>query len=611
MTLRVSESRSEVGSQPTQIEARAEYARRRADREATLTRQTRLDHRIADARLVVFLSALILLVAANMTGRIGWYWSLLPLAGFVAMLILHERVRIVGRKMARAVAYYDRGIKRIDGDWPGTGTAGDRFALAEHPYANDLDLFGVGSIFERLCTARTRAGEDALASWLLGPAEPSTIRERQAALAELRPRLDLREDLELIGAEVREGIDPERLASWGRQPPVFTSRYPSIIAFVLSGASLLAMAGWAFTDIGVIPFLSVILFQVVFGRWQASRVKSVIAPLQSRTHDLVLLAELLERFEREPFICPALTRLRAALETDGEPASKRVARLAKLVGLLELQSNQFFTPLALLLFWSNHFAAAIDAWRVHTGPSIASWLKAVGDFEALCAFAAYSWENPDDPFPEIDETNTCLDGEGLGHPLIGRTSCVANDVRLGDTLRVLLVSGSNMSGKSTLLRTVGVNTVLALAGATVRAGRFRVSVVSVGATLRIQDSLQAGRSRFYAEVSRIKQLVDLAAGPRPLLFLLDEIFHGTNSHDRVAGAGAVVKGLIDRGAIGLVTTHDLALADVAEGLAPRARNVHFEDQLVDGTMRFDYRMREGIVQHSNALALMRAVGLDV
>jgi DNA mismatch repair ATPase MutS len=153
--------------------------------------------------------------------------------------------------------------------------------------------------------------------------------------------------------------------------------------------------------------------------------------------------------------------------------------------------------------------------------------------------------------------------------------------------------------------------VLALAGAPVRAGSLRVSVLSVGATLRIQDSLQAGKSRFYAEVTRIKQLVDLAAGPRPLLFLLDEIFHGTNSHDRLAGAEAVVRGLIDRGAIGLVTTHDLALAEVAESLAPRVENVHFEDHLEGGQMRFDYRMRPGVVRHSNALALMRAVGLDV
>jgi DNA mismatch repair ATPase MutS len=182
---------------------------------------------------------------------------------------------------------------------------------------------------------------------------------------------------------------------------------------------------------------------------------------------------------------------------------------------------------------------------------------------------------------------------------------------LGGERQVLVVSGSNMSGKSTMLRTVGISAVLALAGAPVRARRLRLTPLAIGATLRIQDSLQAGRSRFFAEITRVRQLVDLSRGPLPLLFLLDEVFHGTNSHDRRVGAAAVVRGLIERGAIGLVTTHDLALTSIVERLAPHAENVHFEDQFENGAMHFDYRMREGVVRHSNALALMRAVGLEV
>jgi DNA mismatch repair ATPase MutS len=166
-----------------------------------------------------------------------------------------------------------------------------------------------------------------------------------------------------------------------------------------------------------------------------------------------------------------------------------------------------------------------------------------------------------------------------------------------------------MSGKSTLLRTVGVNAVLALAGAPVRASRLTISPLALGATLRIQDSLQAGTSRFYAEIQRFRHIMDLTAGNRPVLFLLDEILHGTNSHDRALGAEAIVRGLLERGAIGLVTTHDLALSAVADGLAPRAANVHFADELKDGQMFFDYRIRAGVVRKSNALELMRAVGL--
>ena len=186
-----------------------------------------------------------------------------------------------------------------------------------------------------------------------------------------------------------------------------------------------------------------------------------------------------------------------------------------------------------------------------------------------------------------------------------------NDVHLAADLAVLVISGSNMSGKSTLLRTVGVNAVLAQAGAPVRARRLRLSPLAVGTSMRIADSLQAGTSRFYAEIQRLRQIVDLAAGPRPLLFLLDEILHGTNSHDRRFGAEAIVRGLVQRGAIGLVTTHDLSLATIADALAPRAANVHFEDHLEDGRMTFDYQLRPGVVRKSNALELMRAVGLEV
>jgi len=264
------------------------------------------------------------------------------------------------------------------------------------------------------------------------------------------------------------------------------------------------------------------------------------------------------------------------------------------------------------LLWSTQMAFALEDWRKTCGTAIGRWVGAVGELEALSAFAGYAYEHPADPFPEIvDEEVATFDAEDLGHPLIPSSQGVRNSVRLGDKPQLVVVSGSNMSGKSTLLRTVGVNVVMALAGAPVRARRLRLSVVAIGATLRIQDSLQAGASRFYNEIRRIRQIMDLTAGEHPALFLLDEVLHGTNSHDRAVGAEAIVRGLIDRGAIGLATTHDLALADVADKLAPRAVNVHFEDDIREGKVVFDYKMRAGVVSKSNALELMRAVGLEV
>jgi DNA mismatch repair ATPase MutS len=316
-------------------------------------------------------------------------------------------------------------------------------------------------------------------------------------------------------------------------------------------------------------------------------------------------------FEREQFSSARLQYLSSRLSNEGEPASRRIARLAKLVDWANARRNQFFAPIGWLVLWSVHFAFAIERWRARSGADVARWLDVIGELEALASLAGYAYERPADPMPTIVDGEPRLEATALGHPLIADASCVRNDFVIGGELRLYVISGSNMSGKSTMLRTVGVNVVLALAGAPVRAGAMTVSPLQVGATLRIQDSLAEGASRFYAEITRLKQLVDLAAKTPPLLFLLDEILAGTNSHDRRIGAEAVVRGLVARGAVGLVTTHDLALAEVATALGQRARNVHFEDKMVDGQLRFDYRMRPGVVQHSNAIALMRAVGLEV
>jgi DNA mismatch repair ATPase MutS len=326
---------------------------------------------------------------------------------------------------------------------------------------------------------------------------------------------------------------------------------------------------------------------------------------------LALLSDLLACLERERFAAPALVALQAALQSGGEPPSRRIARLQRLINLLDAYRNQVFAVLSFVLRWRTNFALAIESWRSVSGSAVPRWIAAVGEIEALLAFASHAFENPNDPFPELGDGSPRVDGTGLGHPLLPVERCVRNDVRLGADRGILIVSGSNMSGKSTLLRTVGVNVVLAQAGAPVRAASLRLTPLAVGAAIRIVDSLQDGTSRFYAEVKRLSQIVAITHGPMPLLFLLDEILSGTNSHDRAIGAEAIVKTLAARGAIGLVTTHDLALARIVDTLGAVAANVHFEDHLEDGRMCFDYTMRSGVVTKSNALALMRAVGLEV
>jgi len=283
------------------------------------------------------------------------------------------------------------------------------------------------------------------------------------------------------------------------------------------------------------------------------------------------------------------------------------------VSWLDSTHNLFFAPIAYVLLLRPQLAVAINRWHQAYGPAVGAWLRAVGELAALAALATYAYEHPRDPFPAITPGVPRFEADSLAHPLLAEAIVVRNSVSLGGSLspQVLVVSGSNMSGKSTLLRAVGVNAVLALAGAPVRAASLKLSPLAIGATLRIEDSLQEGHSRFYTEILRIRSIVELAGGVVPVLFLLDEILHGTNSYDRRIGAEAIVHALVARGAIGLVTTHDLALTELPATLGPAAANVHFEDRIEQGKMVFDYTMRPGVVERSNALALMRAVGLDV
>lgn len=590
---------------------RTEYEARLAARRATASTLTRRCDLYANLRLAVFAAAAILAWMSFWAQWISALWLCGGVAIFAALMLVHDRALRARKRAEDSAVFYEQCLARLDGLWMGKGLSGEDLAPSEHLCAADLDLFGKGSLFELLCTARSRAGERTLADWLLTPATPEEVMARQAAVEELRLRLDLREELALLGTDVRRGVLPEQVVKWANAPAFFQSRAPLRVAHVIAALSVASVAGWAFLGIGPIPFMVSVIAIWLLNRLTRPRVRAVLKALEELGRELQVLAGVLARLEWEPFSCDRLRRVQDVLVHDGLRASESIARLYSLLTWYEARGNQLFAPVAILLLWDVHFAYAFEAWRLKYGRLVQSWLQAVGDLEALGALGAFAYEHPDYPFPEVVAQEPWLEAEQIGHPLLPDATCVRNDVQLGGELRLLVVSGSNMSGKSTLLRTVGINTVLALAGAPVCAARMRVSPMMVGATLRIQDSIQKGDSRFYAEIRKIRTLVAFASLPSPLLFLLDEILHGTNSHDRKIGADAIVRGLLDAGAIGLVTTHDLALAKTADELGARAANVHFEDQLEDGKLVFDYRMRPGVVQKSNALELMRAVGLKV
>jgi len=605
---------------------RSTYSQLLAERRAEIAARERRHRALGYWRLAAAACGTAIVGMALFQRSVSVLWAAIPVVVFVALAVQHERLLRVLERRRRAARFFERGLARLDGRWAGTGEPGDRYLDPAHPYARDLDLFGRGSLFELISTARTHVGEDTLARWLLSPAAPATVRARQEAVEELRTRVDLREELAILAEEARTGVDPVALAAWGEAPALLAPGLAQAGTWALTALGLLGLTAFFTFEAGNLGFLRVpepasillrdfflvaLLVNGTFLYRFRKKVGPVVAAVEEAAHELKLLSETLVRLERESFRSPLLAALRESLDVAGSPPSRRMARLDRLTEYLDSSDHILVRVAEPIVLWTTHLAFAVEDWRRESGPAVRRWLTAVGEIEALCSLASHAFEHPADPFPEFTENGPWLEAEGVGHPLIPEARVVRNDVKLGGALRVMVVSGSNMSGKSTLLRTLGVNVALAQAGAPVRARRLRISPLAVGASILIADSLQGGVSRFYAEILRLRQILDAAGGPLPVLFLVDEFLHGTNSHDRRIGAEALVRGLVKRGAIGLITTHDLALAGIADSLGERASNVHFEDSIEDGQMRFDYAMRPGVVRKSNAIELMRSVGLEI
>jgi len=588
-----------------------EYRARLAQRRTALAAKERTHASYAYARLSVLAAAIGVLLFG------GWAaanWLLAPAAAFLVLAVAHARLLNARDRAASAVAFYERGLERLTDRWIGRGRDGRHLAPADHLYAEDLDVFGRGSLFEMLATTRTHAGEETLARWLLEPARPDIVRARQEAVRELSPRLDLREHVAVMGDQLGLGVHADLLRRWAQSPLNPASVGSRLAVAALVASTVTALMSWVWAGRFGVAMLVLAAMQMSVAAFFKMRVAAVVEAVDEPAHDLDLLADLLRAIEREAFQSPKLRELQAAVGRSGRHASVDIGRLSQFTAMLSSRHNVLFVIPAGILMWATQWAFAIEAWRARAGIHVPEWLAVVGEFEALLALATYRAEHPHAVFPEFIDAGgspASMSAEGLAHPALP-PDAVPNDVALGGGApSLLIISGSNMSGKSTFLRAIGANVVLAQMGAPVRAASFRLTPLAIGAAIRVQDSLTDGRSRFYAEITRVKAIVDLASARHGnVLFLLDEILGGTNSHDRRIGSEAVLSGLVRAGAVGLVTTHDLALGEIAERMPGSAANVHFEDQFRDGRLSFDYRLRTGIVRTSNALALMRSIGLD-
>ncbi len=588
-----------------------EYAARRDRRQSEEFLLNRQSIKIGNWRLS--LAGLAILLAWLAFGRQSLPSSILfvPAVAFIVLVIWHQNIIRRRTFAAHAAAYYRTALARVQDNWMGVGSTGEQFRDPNHVYADDLDVFGKGSLFELISCARTGPGERTLADWLLGPTTITEAIARQDAVRELAPQLDLREDFALLGEEVQSSIHPEKVAKWGTAPFVEHPPWLRGLTLFLSVAAVLSFLAFFAHLVPLFPFLLVVACNLVVMFAFRHQTERIMAGVETPAQDLRVLSLVLARLEQETFNSERLKGIQDKLRTSGLPASRRIAQLGRWMEWLDSSDHLLVRIIRPILLWNEQCALAIESWRRVNGPQVGAWLLAVGEFEALSSLASLTFERPFWSFPELSSGPALFEAEQLRHPLIPRANCVPNDLELGGELRLLIISGSNMSGKSTLLRAVGLNAVLAWAGAPVPASRLSLTPFQVGASLRVTDSLQDNKSRFYAEITRLRRIVDLSREQPTALFLLDELLSGTNSHDRRIGASAIVRNLVEDGAIGLITTHDLALAEIERDLGGRAINAHFKDRIVDGQIEFDYRLRPGVVTRSNALALMRAVGLAV
>lgn len=533
--------------------------------------------------------------------RPAWYAPLpLPVALFCSRR--YSQQRAVRSTLRRLRDSYTRGVTRLQEQWIGHGDSGAAYLTAGHVFAHDLNLFGRGSLFERLCTCRTELGKRKLAAYLQQQPPPmAECLARQAAVRELQHNTDLREEIATLGHEFHEASPAT--TEWLARAPIGFPALARALAIASTVAVVLLLVSLSWTAL-----LALLAAQTAFGWFLRRRVLTVIGQSRAVFSEIRIAREGLALLARQSFTAGKL----AALVGRIQDADRALRPLERYFWILDERSKESFYAPSTLFLTGTHCAFGIEAWRLQHAAALADWLDVWAEFEALNALACYAYESPGHVFPEFSAGAAAFEAEALGHPVLPAASCVTNDVRLhAEGPALLLISGSNMAGKSTLLRSIGVNTVLAGAGAPVRAARLSLTPFSLCASLSIQDALGEGKSRFLAEVERLRAAIELARSNQPLLFLIDEIFSGTNSRDRRIAAEAVVRTLTGAGAVGAVSTHDLALTEIAALPEVRGVNVHMGARTAGDPLDFDYRLKPGVTEEANALAIARLAGVPV
>lgn len=574
-------------------------------------------NKLSTGRLAAALVALIGFLGGFMENQpLGFILGILGLLAFFYLLYAHQKAAANRAYLESKVMVLSRYISRFDSGWYDFADGGEAYLSDDFPQGNDLDVFGRASLYQFLCVAHTLEGKDQLAKLLRGQEpEREAILERQAAVAELAKMDELMVQFESLSSKKgpqRQGATRETIArfiAYGEDKK--SSTLPSWLlgaTYGLPVLTALALLGALFGWLSPGFFVAGVCIQWAFAMLGYGKVMVILEPLYSLRDNIQAYEQLFALIEQSAFTSPHLLKLQRQLARNGG-ATKGIGALCRIGEAANVRFNVvFYSIFSGLLMWNYQCVLALGKWKGTYGKGIRTWLEVVGQFEALMSLAVLCLVKEQYCFPQVEEGNTPkLDADGMVHPLLVEEKAVANGINLQGQTCVL--TGSNMSGKTTFLRSIGVNLLLAYAGGAVCAEKMTVGRMAVFTSMRVNDDVSKGISTFYAEILRIKSMVQYGAKGLPMIVMIDEIFKGTNSADRIIGAEAVIKQLSKPWIIALVSTHDFELCQLAEDPQVRALNFHFEEYYLDDEIHFDYKMRPGKCRTTNAKHIMKMAGL--
>ncbi len=547
----------------------------------------------------------------------GWYYAIAVIA-----VLLFVFIRIVYRDMANRwriknaltlIKINENELKALQHDFKSFGN-GNEYTPKDHYYANDMDIFGSASLFQFINRTVSAMGGERLSAWLLEPAREAVIAARQEAVKDLRNNIVWCQELQAFGKENPIQLSTRDQLSLWVQAPASLSNFAGWkwLRYLLPAVSILVTVSVIFGYLPLSALYANIFVMSLIAATQEKRVQHMHQQLSNKVDELSSLQQSILHIEQAHFTAPLLQALQQNFASEGMPASAGILRLKKILDRMDLRFNLVLViPLNILLLWNIQQALSLEKWKTAYDLRVRKWFNSLGDWEALSSFAVLHFNQHDWVFPIILPTHFYIKAAGLGHPLIAPEKRVNNEIDIEQKAAVMLVTGSNMAGKSTYLRSIGINIILAMAGAPVCAKTFECSVVQLMSSMRITDNLEESTSTFYAELKKLKTIIEKVNEKAPVFVLLDEILRGTNSLDRHTGSKALIKQLIAQEAVAVLATHDVDLATLQSEFTHHIYNYHFDVQVNGEELYFDYKLKPGVCQSLNASILMKKIGIEI